>query len=207
MIRPYAPYTHIPAPLPRLADAVGRSLCEWAVGPSDRPLGLERVVAEDRPEGQHLVLHTDLIVGAWRQLFPAERMLIIGGRRQGARVHATSLRDVTGDNHSRAYVKASPVRLHEALMDWESTGAHVVAWIHSHPGMGPLASHPSDIDRRQDLEWSATYGNHVLGMIATQDGWLRLWGKAIERPDFHVDLQGRGIVRTEASHVYRLAVR
>ncbi len=206
-MRPYAPYTPIPAPLPRLADAVGRSLCDWAVGPSDRPLGLECVAAGDGPEDQHLVLHTDFIVAAWRQLFPAERMLIVGGRRQGARVQATSLRDVTGENHSRAYVKASPVRLHEALMDWESTGAHVVAWIHSHPGNGPIASHPSEIDRRQDLELSATYGNHVLGMIATQDGWLRLWGKAIERPDFRVELHGGGVVRTETPHVYRLTVR
>jgi proteasome lid subunit RPN8/RPN11 len=206
VVRPYPSYQPIPAPLPQLADKAGRVLCEWAAGVQERPLGLFDGPSV-APAGQvrHLVVTTDLVIAAWRQLFPAERMLFVAGRKDGDGVRATSIRDVTGDSRSRAHVKASPAALCEALLDWQASGAHVVAWIHSHPGLGALASHPSAIDDRQDRDLRETYGG-VIGMIVTQDGWLRVWGSAVAE-GIRVDFRGRGVVPTDVAHVYRLAVR
>lgn len=208
MIGPYPPYAPIPALLPRVVEGIGRSLQEWATATPERPLRLLEYAAQS-PVSRDLQLriHTDLIIAAWRQLFPAERMLLLGGRRQGDASQATSFRDVTGEKRSRAYVKASASLMHEALMDWEAAGAHVVAWIHSHPGSGPQATHPSEIDRHQDRDLSEAYGTRVLGVICTHDGWLRLWGDAIDRGRVHIQLVGRGLLRTEQHNVYRLAIR
>lgn len=200
-------YQPLPQLLPRCIDIVATFVRRRAAGIAERPLGLADPVESAPLRSPTLVLPTDLLATAWRQLFPAERMMFVGGHRDGFATDATSLRDVTSDRRSLAYVKASPTLLHEALLDWEATGACVVGWIHSHPGTGLGASNPSDIDHRQDMDLRATYGPQVVGIIVTQDGWLRLWGQAITRADVTVDLLGRGVVPSEVRHVYRVAVR
>jgi proteasome lid subunit RPN8/RPN11 len=149
-----------------------------------------------------LILPTDLIIAAWRTLFPAERMMWLAGRRDAqGRTIVTSFRDITGGERSSVHVKASPVLLQETLLDWEATGAHLVGWIHSHPGRGPLASHPSAIDRRQDEDLRATYGLHVVGLIVTQDGILRIWGEAATSAPSAIRFEGRGVQEVKAPHV------
>ena len=200
-------YQPLPRLLPRCLDAAatfvrrrGNDVPEWPLGLTDS--------SPARPYcDARLLLPTDVLTSAWRQLFPAERMIFIAGRRDGPVVRATSLRDVTGETRSHAYVKASAALLHEALLDWEGTGARVVAWMHSHPGTGRGASHPSHIDHRQDADLRAAYGLDVVGLIVTHDGWLRIWGTAVTTGRVQVDMEGRGIVPSEEPHVYRLAVR
>jgi proteasome lid subunit RPN8/RPN11 len=191
--------------LARAADI----LRQQASGVAECPLGLrsdQSALVRDEPRPSCLI-PTDLVIASWRALFPAERMMFIAGRRLAHVLCATSVRDVTGALRSPGYVKASSVLLHEALLDWESAGARVLAWIHSHPGSGAQSTHPSGIDRRADRELCAAYGD-VVGIIVTSDGWLRVWGEAVEtghRAGFL--FQGDGIVSTESPHVYRVAAR
>lgn len=207
-MKTYPAYQPIPALVPQWLDAAGCFLRERAQGIPERPLGLiSSHAADDEVPQPTLVVPTDLLIAAWRQLFPAERMLLIAGRRRGGVVYATSLRDVTGESRSVVYVKASAALLHEVFLDWEATGAHLVGWIHSHPGVGPLASQPSQIDHRQDRDLRASYGDRVVGLIVTQDGWLRVWGQAVDDRSVRLQLQGAGIAPARMCHVYRLAVR
>src|SRR5580693_5343882 len=148
-------YQPLPRLLPRCLDAAATLVRRRTDGISEWPLGLARPIDTIGAQGSTLVLPTDLLTAAWRQLFPAERMIFVAGRRDGRVTRATSLRDVTGETRSAGYVKASAALLQEALLDWEGTGARVVAWIHSHPGTGPTASHPSPIDHRQDADLRA----------------------------------------------------
>jgi proteasome lid subunit RPN8/RPN11 len=153
-------------------------------------------------------ISTDLLAAAWRSLFPAERMAFIAGRRVGGTCQATSLRDVTGSIRSSGYVKACPGLLHESLLDWQATGAHVLAWIHSHPGRGIRATHPSDIDRRQDADLRQAFGAGLVGIICTEDGWLRVWGASVASMSDSSELfEGSGLQISEVRHVYKLAIR
>ena len=133
-------------------------------------------------------------------------MIFIGGQRRGTVVRATSFRDVTGDVRSAAYVRSSPAALHQALLDWEATATHVAAWLHSHPGTTPLASHPSAVDRRQEADLRSTYGIELVGFIATEDAYVRVWGRAVEEGRT-VKFQGKGVNPTKDPNVYKLAVR
>src|SRR5688500_8892867 len=75
-----------------------------------------------------IVVPTDLLLIAWRQLFPAERMVVFGGRVVDAGVAITSHVDVTEPNPSSVHVKACPQRLAQALIDFERTGVHLAMW-------------------------------------------------------------------------------
>src|SRR5262245_42687039 len=180
-----------------LVYKAGRRLIESVTPLAERPLGLAaRNIRKTPPSGPTLIVATDLLTCAWRQLFPAERMIVVGGQRHGAIVRATSIRDVTGDTRSLSYVRSAPDALHQALLDWETTGAHVCLWMHCHPGSGPLASYPSWIDRQQDRDLRSTYGDEIVGLIATQDRYIRLWGQAVEAGR-RIKFQGQGLEATE----------
>ena len=194
---------------PQLMDRTGQYLIERAIGVPERPLGLadtDNVPAEQPPP--KTVLPTDLLIASWRSLFPAERMMFLAGRRIGGAICATSVRDVTGSDRSRGHVTASPGILHEALMDWQAAGAHVIGWLHSHPGTGVSATYPSETDWRQDADLRSVFGDSLIGLIATHDGCLRVWGRAVT-PDLDAAtlFDGRGIAAAEASNVFRLALR
>src|SRR5262245_48086248 len=83
------------------------------------------------PQGITVSIPTDLMFAAYRQLFPAERMVVFGGRRRQGRVRVTSLVDVTEPHPSAAHVRACPQRLSEALIDLERTASHLAIWMHS----------------------------------------------------------------------------
>ncbi len=203
-------YVPIPAPFPRMLNAAGRYLQERARPVPCAPLGLcdETLEAATVTSVSEVVIPTDLLIAAWRQLFPAERMVFLSGHRLGQSTRLTSVRDVTGSTRSDAYVKACPNLLRESLLDFEAAGAPVAAWLHSHPGQGRGATHPSGIDWRQDAALRQDYGPRLVGLIATVDGWLRGWGQALADGTVHIRLEGRGISEVSGEpHVYRLAVR
>ena len=90
------------------------------------------------------------------------------------------------------------------LIDFERTGAHLAVWAHSHPGEGLWSTHPSEIDRKQDQDLRRHYSERLIGMIVVRDGWLRIWGEALETPGLEVLWNGQGIDATGDPHVFRL---
>lgn len=153
-----------------------------------------------------IVIPTDLMVVAFRQLFPAERMVVFGGRRTDDRIVLTSFVDVTERRPSAAHVRACPQKLGQALMDFEKCGAHLALWLHSHPGFGALATYPSDIDRTQEQKLRAHYAEHLLCGIVVADGHLRFWRHATgHQPE--LSWEGSGVKSCPHHHdVYKLVV-
>lgn len=157
--------------------------------------------------GNRVVISTDLMFAAWRQLFPPERMVVFGGRSTQSGVSVTSLWDVTEPRPSSGHVRAAADKLGVALVDFERTDTHLAVWLHSHPGEGLRATHPSITDRNQDRDLRLNYSQRLVGAIAVRDGWLRLWGEAIDRGQAQVEWLGRGIEPvTGEPNVFRLSL-
>ncbi len=152
-----------------------------------------------------VVIPTDLLLGGWRQLFPAERMVVFGGQPTSNGIVITSLVDVTEANPTAAHVRAHPDKLAQALLDFERTGAHFAMWLHSHPGEGPRSTQPSHIDIAQEVSLREFYSDRLISLIAVKDGWLRVWGhNALERT-CRLRWRGRGLETSrEDVNVYRL---
>ena len=162
-----------------------------------------------RPEQKkkpQIIIPTDLMFAAFRQLFPAERMIVCGGRRSASgSVQITSVVDVTEPSPSTVHVRACPQRLAQALIDFERTGAHFGLWLHSHPGETARATHPSDIDINQERELRQHYSGELLCAIAVRDGYLRFWGETVKRTSLRISFRGAGVETTsEDKHVYKL---
>lgn len=161
------------------------------------------------PKRQVIVMiPTDLILCAWRQVFPAERMVMLGGRRTKSGVRVTSMSDVTETEPSPVHVRADAARLAMCLLDLERAGAHLAVWMHSHPGEGAVATHPSGIDIRQEEGLRRHYTGNLVSIIVTRDGCLRVWGSAVAQGAVKVRWVGSGVVRHQngGTNVYQLAI-
>jgi proteasome lid subunit RPN8/RPN11 len=156
---------------------------------------------------QRVIISTDLLLSAFRLMFPAERMLVCGGRTRGSSIRLTSVVDVTEPGSaSTVHVRACPARLGQALLDFERTGSHFAAWMHSHPGTGVESTRPSHIDTKQEAQLLKDYSPNLLNIIAVQDGWIRLWGHASQR--LVVRWSGKGVLtQKDTHHVVRLNLR
>jgi proteasome lid subunit RPN8/RPN11 len=171
--------------------------------PEVQPSALRRATAQP----DRIIIPTDLMFSAWRQLFPAERMVVFGGRSTKNGVRVSSAVDVTEDHPSAAHVRASAERIGQSLIDFERTGSHLAVWLHSHPGEGPGATFPSSTDLNQDRDLRLTYSDRLVGIIAVRDGWLRLWGEGIEYDRARICWLGNGVVPVPGElHVFRLAL-
>jgi proteasome lid subunit RPN8/RPN11 len=172
------------------------------VSPSRR-----RAKGVTRTSPPNIIIPTDLLMSAWRQLFPAERMVVFGGRADGDDVLVTSYVDVTEPNPSAVHVRACPQKLAQALIDFERTSAHLSLWMHSHPGEGARATHPSRIDRDQEESLRHHYSQRLVSLIAVRDGYVRVWGQAPAQGVVAVRFNGSGLeTDPEEQHVYRLAL-
>lgn len=171
------------------------------------PLTLD-LRTSDASDSPTVTIRTDVIFSAWRSLFPAERMMFLGVPKASASGRVSSWWDVTGANRSIVHVQSSPVVLGRTLLDFEATGIRVAGWLHSHPGRGPAATYPSHIDIAQDADLRRDFGNRVVGLIATEDGYIRVWGRALAEQSVRLPFIGKGIEPVLGeTHVYRLAVR
>jgi proteasome lid subunit RPN8/RPN11 len=151
------------------------------------------------------ILPAELLFQAAAILTPVERMAVAATRSIGDRAVVGTLFDVTGRS-TRAYVRADARKLADALLAFERAGVQIAAWLHSHPGSGPGATMPSQIDQQQYADWTRHYGE-LIGIILVADGHLRLWGRAVESGDVRVEIVGAGVHRVlEHQHVYRLDV-
>lgn len=161
--------------------------------------------SHDRPPAMRVTVPTDLLFAAFRQLFPAERMVVFGGRRTAGGVRVTSFTDVTEARPTPVHVRACPRTLGSALIDLDRTGAHFAVWLHSHPGRGAQATWPSEIDRAQECDLLRHY-DHLVCAIAVADGTIRLWGTAIDTGLVSIRWRGTGVEPTGAPNVWQLAL-
>jgi len=150
-------------------------------------------------EKRRIVVADDLLHQCYNSLFPVERMLVVGGRRMGQTTQLTEIFDVTGDQNE-GHVRANRDLLQQALIQMDQSDAFLAAWLHSHPGFGPTATHPSPIDLRQEQDWLQHYPN-LLNIIVVEDRWVRFWGTKLENRQLEVEFLGRGVI-TENQHGY-----
>ncbi len=203
-------------PMPTLRERAQRSIGMLLLNQSKRKasrstlveLDLDAPAPHESIAAPELVIPADLIIAAWRGLFPAERMMLLGGSQADALTRVSSSWEVTGLNRSVVHVNASSALLARTLLDFEASGVRLVAWLHSHPGRGAMATHPSETDWRQDADFRRDFGNLVVGFIATEDGCIRAWGRALAEGAIKLTFQGSSVefIPGEA-HVYHLAVR
>jgi hypothetical protein len=154
---------------------------------------------------RRLVIPTDLLYQARCSLFPAERMLVVAGRRDGQLTGLGAVFDVTGVANG-GHVDADPERLARALIAMDCSGTHLAMWVHSHPGRGATATTPSSTDLNQHRDWIRDYSPFLVSAIVVADGWIRFWGSALREERIEFELIGRGIVKEEESpdgHLYR----
>jgi hypothetical protein len=154
---------------------------------------------------RRVIVPPDFLYQAHHDLFPAERMLVVSGRRSGDTTRLGVPFDVTGDRCA-GHVKADPRRLARALIAMELSGTHLACWVHSHPGAGPGATFPSSIDLSQHEDWIRDYTPALLGVIVVEDRWVRLWGTALETKQTRAEVIGPGVIKeSDDEHLYRLA--
>lgn len=170
----------------------------------------QKVLLHDSPSPTPAIrFPTELLAEVLLSLFPAERMAIVSGRESQGSLWLTGAFDVTGkgpETHE-SHVQADSAALSRALITMDQTGCRFAAWIHSHPGRGPGATHPSTTDRKQ-YEWLVnSYSRNLIAMIAVADRLVRIWG-GLNTPDgmtFRFEGQGVEAIPGE-SNVYRVTV-
>jgi len=121
-------------------------------------------------EGMHFILgieHEGILIGTHIVPFPYEYRSVAGA----AGVH----------QHT-----------HKICIQAHETGHYAMALLHSHPGSGIDANHPSGTDRRTQGLWE--HGTRLLGGIWSRDGYLRWYTNDLA---FTVDVEGNQIGRID----------
>lgn len=155
-------------------------------------------------ETPRMLISSTLLYQLHHSLFPAERMLVGAGRKNGKDIEIDGIFDVTGKATS-GYVKADANRLARALIVMNETEKHFALWIHSHPGGGKGATHPSHTDLNQEAEWLKDYSPNLVNAIFVEDRFIRFWGKALEERRLTIEVTGTGIIReSKDESIYRL---
>ncbi len=155
-------------------------------------------------EAPRVLISSTLLYQLHHSLFPAERMLVGAGRRQGRDIEIDGIFDVTG-SASSGHVKADPQRLGRALIIMSETERYFAFWIHSHPGKGEDMTYPSNTDLNQEAEWLKDFSLNLVNAILVEDRFIRFWGKALDEDRVKVQIVGTGTRRvSENEHLYRL---
>lgn len=162
----------------------------------------------DVSQTRKMILSSATLFQLRQALFPAERMMVGAARRSedGTSIKIEALFDVTGDANAVG-VKADPDRLGKALIAMSETGTYFGLWVHSHPGLGAGATHPSGIDVRQHSDWLKDYSPELVSAIIVKDGYLRFWGTSVESGSIAVVVEGEGIsLVSPEERVYRTGI-
>lgn len=169
------------------------------------PESLKQSVLPELPSGQIMNLSSAMLFQIRQSLFPPERMLVGGARRKDRSIRIEALFDVTGEA-SQSGVKADPDRLGQALIAMAESGTYFGLWIHSHPGSGSGATHPSSIDTTQHADWLRDYSPDLVSAIMVRDRYVRFWGTALETGKVDLAIEGKGVeVVSVEEKVYRLS--
>lgn len=151
---------------------------------------------------QTIIVHASVLRKLHSSLFPAERMIVIAGIRKNNTINIGRIYDVTGVASS-GHVRADANLLGRALIEMEESETYFAFWVHSHPGTGSGATHPSTTDVNQERDWLRDFSPELLNAIIVKDGFIRFWGKSIEEERVVVEVVGHGIKEVEAN-IYKL---
>lgn len=157
-----------------------------------------------KPNTPTMQLSSAMMFQLRQDLFPAERMIVGAGRRNGRVISIEALFDVTGQASAGA-VKADPDRLAQALIAMSQTGTYFALWIHSHPGLGPDATMPSPVDVHQHADWLKNYSPDLVSAIMVADRFIRFWGTAVETGNIAVVISGDGVAKV-STRIYKVEV-
>jgi proteasome lid subunit RPN8/RPN11 len=146
----------------------------------------------DRKTVRTLEIHAEQLYHFQHATMPPERMFVVAGRIAGNRAVLGSAFEVTGTS-SGGHCQADPSRLGRALIAMANTETVLALWLHSHPGLGANATHPSNTDLRQHKEWIVDYSPRLVSAITVSDGYIRLWGDAIEQGSVRPEIVGPGV--------------
>jgi hypothetical protein len=130
---------------------------------------------------------------------PAEDMHFVTGCELGPVRVLERLIDFDKSERTAVGVAGKPDSTHQALIGLEAKGHRLTAWMHSHPGTGPGATHPSstDLGHQRRLE----QGRYpAIGAIFCRDGCVRFF--SADTP-FRVEVFGAGVRRLD-ERVYQL---
>jgi proteasome lid subunit RPN8/RPN11 len=141
---------------------------------------------------RHVRIGSDLLYQIHAAAVPAERMFVVPGRSVARDVILGPSFDVTGAA-GQIHCHADPSRLAQALIAMENAGCHLAMWVHSHPGSGPGSTSPSSIDTAQHREWLRDYSTDLVSGTVVEDGWVRLWGTALEHDFVDIEIVGKGV--------------
>lgn len=186
-----------PLPLPNAAERNEQIEVDTSV--KQLPSAVESLLEKPR-----MVINSTLLFQLHHSLFPAERMLVGAGRKQNQIIEIEGIFDVTG-RASSGYVKADADLLGRALIVMSETDKYFALWIHSHPGRGAGATHPSGTDLNQEAEWLKDYSPNLVNAIVVEDRYIRFWGKALKEKRISVEIKGAGVRRvSNEEEIYQL---
>lgn len=156
------------------------------------------------PDRSEIVLPAAMLFQMRQSLFPAERMIVGAARKTSRTIQVEALFDVTGQA-STSGVRADSNRLGQALIAMAETETYFGLWVHSHPGTGAGATHPSGIDINQHADWLKDYSADLVSAIMVKDRYIRFWGTAVESGKVVVRVEGQGVERISLTeNIYRL---
>lgn len=152
----------------------------------------ESVAYPTFPTVPEIVLPAAMLFELRQSLFPAERMIVGAARKTGGDISIEALFDVTGQA-SASGVRADPDLLGQALIAMAQTESYFGLWVHSHPGTGAGATHPSGIDLNQHADWLKDYSADLVSAIIVRDRYIRFWGTAVESGEVAIRIEGAGV--------------
>ena len=88
---------------------------------------------------------------------------------------------------------------HELLIHLEQFGHRLLAHFHSHPGLGPMSTRPSGVDKKFQGRLERA-GYPAVAGIFSRDGYVRFFRLD---DDFELEMHGTGVEQHD-HHVYRL---
>ena len=149
-----------------------------------------------------MIITSSILYQLHQSLFPAERMMVAAGIRNGDDIEIGGVFEVTG-KASAANVQASPDQLGRALIAMEESNTHFAWWIHSHPGRGKSSTNPSSIDLNQERDWLKDYSPDLVNAIMVKDRFIRFWGISIDEKRVTIKIVGSGVKKVE-ENVFKL---
>jgi proteasome lid subunit RPN8/RPN11 len=185
--------------VPELTNGTGKLLSESNSAESNPKL-LQAI----NTSSPRLVISSIILHQMKHSLFPAEKMLVGAGHRNGEDVMIDAVFEVTGEANA-GHVWADRNRLSQALISMSETDTYFALWIHSHPGNGSSSTYPSQTDLDQEKDWLKDYSKNLVNAIMVKDGFLRFWGKSIQNKQITVCVEGVGVKKvSETEYIYKL---